>query len=418
MKTLKLRIRDKHIAKLNRLSGSVNFVWNYVNDLSYKHLQKTGKFFSAYDLNEYTKGSGELLGLHSQTIQAINETHAKSRKQFKKAKLNWRTNNPTSKRKSLGWLPFKQSAIKHIATHQTGKKGLKSTLQLSLAKGQKLIIDLWDSHNLSLYQINTLEVVQDSRNRWYACITVKDYPKTQCGTGSVGIDLGLKDSATTSNGDKLTIKQTLKYAKQLAIAQRSNNKKRIKAIHAKIKNTRQDLIHKFTTQLVKDNALIVVGDVKTTQFNSKKGKLAKSVYDAGWFELKRQLTYKCENAGCRFEIVNERYTTQRCSCCGEITANSPKGRKSLGIREWICASCGTWHDRDINASKNILAVGLDRLVEGIPLLKQGEEVKKYSPQYYCHCLRRHYKTLITHYMKLAILYPSFPFCLAKYWAEK
>ena len=92
MKTLKLRIRDKHTAKLNKLSGSVNFVWNYVNDLSYKHLQKTGKFFSAYDLNEYTKGSGELLGLHSQTIQAINETHAKSRKQFKKAKLNWRTN--------------------------------------------------------------------------------------------------------------------------------------------------------------------------------------------------------------------------------------------------------------------------------------------------------------------------------------
>ncbi|VWX30043.1 hypothetical protein ENHY17A_170097 [Moraxellaceae bacterium 17A] len=107
--------------------------------------------------------------------------------------------------------------------------GLKSTLQLSLAKGQKLVIDLWDSYNLSLYQINTLEIVQDSRNRWYACITVKDYPKQSCGTGSVGIDLGLKDSATASNGDKLTIKQTLKYAKQLAIAQRSNNKKRIKA---------------------------------------------------------------------------------------------------------------------------------------------------------------------------------------------
>ena len=333
MKTLKLRIRDKHIAKLNRLSGSVNFVWNYVNDLSYKHLQKTGKFFSAYDLNEYTKGSGELLGLHSQTIQAINETHAKSRKQFKKAKLNWRTNNPTSKRKSLGWLPFKQSAIKHIATHQTGKKGLKSTLQLSLAKGQKLVIDLWDSYNLSLYQINTCELVQDSRNRWYACITVKEYPKTTCGTGSVGIDLGLKDSATASNGDKLQIKQTLKYAKDLAIAQRAKNKQRVKAIHAKIKNTRQDLIHKFTTQLVKDNALIVVGDVRTTQFNSKKGKLAKSVYDAGWFELKRQLTYKCENAGCRFEIVNEKYTTQTCSCCREISDSSPKGRAGLRIRD-------------------------------------------------------------------------------------
>ena len=284
-----------------------------------------------------------------------------------KAKLSWRTNNPKSKRKNLGWLPFKQSAIKHIATHQTGKKGLKSTLQLSLAKGQKLVIDLWDSYNLSLYQINTLEIVQDSRNRWYACITVKDYPKQSCGTGSVGIDLGLKDSATASNGDKLQIKQTLKYAKALATAQRAKNKQRVKAIHAKIKHTRQDLIHKFTTQLVKDNALIVVGDVRTTQFNSKKGKLAKSVYDAGWFELKRQLTYKCENAGCRFEIVNEKYTTQTCSCCGDMSS-SPKGRAGLRIREWTCATCGTRHDRDINASKNILAVGLNCLVEGIPSL--------------------------------------------------
>lgn len=270
MKTLKLRIKDKHTDQLNRLSGSVNFVWNYVNDLSYKYLQKTGKFFSAYDLNEYTKGSGELLGLHSQTIQAINETHAKSRKQFKKAKLNWRTNRPNAKHKSLGWIPFKKAAIKHIATHQTGKKGLKSTLQLSLDKGKKLVIDLWDSYNLSLYQINTCELVQDSRNRWYACITVKDYPKQSCGKGSVGIDLGLKDSATTSNGDKLQIKQTQAWAKKLGIAQRAKNKKRVKAIHAKIKNARLDLIHKFTTQLVRDNALIVVGDVKSNQFNSKK----------------------------------------------------------------------------------------------------------------------------------------------------
>ncbi|WP_338755207.1 transposase [Moraxella lincolnii] len=367
MKTLKLRIKDKHANQLNKIAGSVNYVWNYVNELSYKHLQRTGKFFSAYDLNTYTKGSGELLGLHSQTIQAINETYAKSRKQFKKAKLNWRTNNPKAKRKSLGWIPFKKSAIKYLSTRQTGKKTLKSTIQLSLSKGQKLIIDVFDSHNLSLYQINTLEIVQDSRNRWYACITVKDYPKTTCGTASVGIDLGLKDSATTSNGDKLQIKQTLKYAKDLAIAQRAKNKQLVKAIHAKIKNTRLDLIHKFTTQLVRDNALIVVGDVKSRSFTAKKTKLAKSTYDAGWFELKRQLEYKCKHAGCRLEIVNERYTTQTCSCCGDMSS-SPKGRAGLRIREWTCAKCSTWHDRDINAAKNILAVGLDRLGAGIPSL--------------------------------------------------
>ena len=367
MKTLKLRIRDKHIDRLNRLSGAVNFVWNYVNALSYEHLQRTGEFFSAYDTQKYTKGSSELLGLNSKTIQVVSEKHAKARKQFKKAKLSWRVSNPKSAKRSLGWIPFKAVNIKYISSHQTRKKGLKSTLQLSLAKGQKLFIDLWDSYNLSLYQINTCELVQDSRNRWYACITVKEYPKTECGTGSVGIDLGLKDSATASNGDKLQIKQTQAWAKKLAVAQRAKNKQRVKAIHAKIKHTRQDLIHKFTTQLVKDNALIVVGDVRTTQFNSKKGKLAKSVYDAGWFELKRQLTYKCENAGCRFEIVNEKYTTQTCSCCGDMSS-SPKGRAGLRIREWTCATCGTWHDRDINASKNILAVGLDRLAEEIPSL--------------------------------------------------
>ncbi len=68
-----------------------------MNDLSFKYRQRTGKFFSAYDLNEYTKGSGELLGLHSQTIQAINETHAKSRRQFKKAKLNMANQQPKLK---------------------------------------------------------------------------------------------------------------------------------------------------------------------------------------------------------------------------------------------------------------------------------------------------------------------------------
>ena len=358
MKTLKLRIKDKHAAQLNILAGSVNFVWNYVNELSFKHLKRTGKFFSAYDLAAYTKGSGEYLNLHSQTLQAISETHAKSRKQFKKTKLNWRTNNPKAKRRSLGWIPFKRTAIKHLSTRQSGKKSLKSTIQLSLAKGKKLIIDLWDSYNLSLYNINTCELVQDARGRWYACITVKEFPKIKCGTGQVGIDLGCKDSAVSSNGDVLTTKLTHQYAEKLATAQRAKNKKQVKAIHAKIKNTRQDLIHKFTSKLVKANSLIVVGKIKSNSFTSSK--LAKSVYDAGWFEIKRQLDYKCANAGCHYIEVNEAYSTQICSCCGS-RQDSPKGRSGLGIREWFCRSCKTTHNRDVNGAKNILAVGLGRL---------------------------------------------------------
>ncbi|WP_201586592.1 RNA-guided endonuclease InsQ/TnpB family protein [Psychrobacter sp. HII-4] len=358
MKTLKLRIKDKHATQLNILAGAVNFVWNYVNELSFKHLQRTDQFFSAYDLAAYTKGSGEYLNLHSQTLQAISEVHAKSRKQFKKAKLNWRTNNPKAKRRSLGWIPFKRTAIKHLSTRQSGKKSLKSTIQLSLAKAKKLTIDLWDSYNLSLYNINTCELVQDARGRWYACITVKEFPKIKCGTGQVGIDLGCKDSAVSSNGDVLTTKLTHQYAEKLAIAQRAKNKKRVKTIHAKIKNTRQDLIHKFTSKLVKANSLIVVGKIKSTSFTSSK--LAKSVYDAGWFEIKRQLDYKCANAGCHYIEVNEAYSTQTCSCCGS-RQDSPKGSSGLGIRAWFCRSCKTTHQRDVNGAKNILAVGLGRL---------------------------------------------------------
>ena len=358
MKTLKLRIKDKHTNQLNILAGSVNFVWNYVNELSFKHLKRTGKFFTAYDLAAYTKGAGEYLNLHSQTLQAISEVHAKSRKQFKKAKLNWRTNNPKAKRRNLGWIPFKKTAIKYLATRQSGKKSLKSIIQLSLAKGKKLIIDMWDSYNLALYNINTCELVQDARGHWYACITVKEFPKIKCGDGQVGIDLGCKDAAVSSDGDQLQTKLTHQYAEKLAIAQRAKNKKRVKAIHAKIKNTRKDLTHKFTNKLVKANSLIVVGEIKSTSFT--KGKLAKSVYDAGWFEIKRQLDYKCKHAGCHYIEVNEAYSTQTCSCCGS-RQDSPKGRAGLGIRVWFCRSCKTTHQRDVNGAKNILAVGLGRL---------------------------------------------------------
>ena len=118
----------------------------------------------------------------------------------------------------------------------------------------------------------------------------------------------------------------------LAIAQRAKNKKRVRAIHAKIKITRQDLIHKFTSKLVKTNSLIVVGKVKSTSFTLSR--LAKPVYGEGWFETKRQLDYKYANA---------------------------EGRTNLGIRAWFFRSCKITHNREVNAAKNILAVGPGRL---------------------------------------------------------
>ena len=156
-KTLKLRIYTKHTPKLVKLAAAVNFVWNYVNDLSFQMWRRKRVFLSAYDIHEYTKGAGEELGLHSQTLQAVGETHAKARKQAKRSKLNWRTNRKDAKRKSLGWIPFKASAVKVLRTYNTGKTSLKSQIQLSCGK-EKLILTVYDQYDLRQYtEIKTAE---------------------------------------------------------------------------------------------------------------------------------------------------------------------------------------------------------------------------------------------------------------------
>ena len=297
-KTLKLRIYTKHTPKLVKLASAVNFVWNYVNDLSFQMWRRKHVFLSAYDIHEYTKGAGEELGLHSQTLQAVGETHAKARKQAKRSRLHWRTNRKDAKRKSLGWIPFKASAVKHIRTYNTGKTALKSQVQLSCGK-DKLILTVFDQYDLRQYtEIKTASVVEDSCGDWYLCFVVKVEPINHpaLADGEIGIDLGCKTAATCSNGDKLETKFTQKYAEKLATAQRAHKKNQAKRIHRKTKNARADATHKFTNRLVKNNRLIVIGNIKASTFTS--GKLAKSVYDANWSEIERQLEYKCEHAGC------------------------------------------------------------------------------------------------------------------------
>jgi len=361
MKTLKLRIKDKHDKVLIQLASEANFVWNYCNDLSYKHLQRTGKFFSAFDIAAYTKGASKSgLNLHSQTIQAITEELVIRRKQFKKAKLNWRVSNPKSPKKSLGWIPFKASGIQY----QNGQ-----------VKYAGHFFSLWDSYGLSKHKVKTGSFVQDSRGRWYVCLvvdTLAEPAKTMSSTAAqdktpVGIDLGLKDFATLSNGQKIEAQRTYrKYQKKLGVAQRANHKQRVKSIHAKIKNIRSDFLHKLSRQLVNDHAAIFVGNVNAKGL--AKTKLAKSVLDAGWTMFRTMLKYKSQQAGVWFDEVNEAYTSQTCSCCGS-RHSSPKGRAGLRIREWTCQGCGTTHDRDVNAAKNILALGHGRLAGGISVLR-------------------------------------------------
>ena len=352
-KTLRLRIKDKHRKMLAAMAREVNQVWNFCDETSHRAIRERRQFLSGYDLQKLTNGFSKCDGIHigSPTVQQVCEDYAKARKQFKKAKLRWRVSNPQSSKHSLGWIPFKARALQYKAG------------QIAFA-GQKF--SLWDSYGLMDYELRAGSFSQDSRGRWYLNVVVKVQAKASAGTASIGIDLGLKEAAVASTGERIEGRFYRRLECQLGIAQRAHKKQRVRAIHAKIANQRKDLLHQFSTRLVKNNAAIFVGDVAGAKL--VKTKMAKSTLDAGWAKLKTMLEYKSHQAGIVLEVVGESYATQTCSCCGSIPASSPKGRAGLRIREWTCSDCGAAHDRDVNAARNILAAGHRRLAEGIPAL--------------------------------------------------
>jgi putative transposase len=358
-KTLRVRVKDKHAKVLSRMAFEVNQVWNAANELSaeYSWVPIPGVGFvncgtSEFGLNKELRSIREErnLSIGAATVQSVIAQHAKSRRQFKRNKLRWRASSGS--KRALGWIPFKSAGVK-------------------LVNGQIRFcgeyFKIWDSHNLSQYELGTGSFSEDARGRWYFNTTVKVEVKPFAGKASVGIDLGLKTTATCSDGKKLERQRiTDEFAGKLANAQRANKAKLIKTIHARIKNKRSDAIHKLTTAMVENYGAIFVGDVSSKKL--VKTRMAKSVLDTGWGMLKTQLEYKAMARSVVYQEVNERNTTQTCSCCGVISASSPKGRAGLGIREWTCAGCGTLHDRDINAARNILRLGHQALAAGIPTL--------------------------------------------------
>lgn len=184
---------------------------------------------------------------------------------------------------------------------------------------------------------------------------------------SVGIDLGIKDLVITSDGEVFSNdKLTYKYEKQLARLQRqfahktkgSNNwhKHRIKIarLYEKITNIRKNNLHLISSQLIKENQFIFSEDLNIKGM-VKNHNLAKSIHDASWYELTRQLEYKSQWNGRVYLKINRYYpSSQLCNVCGHRNTDT----KDLGVRFWVCPECNTKHDRDINASINILNEGL------------------------------------------------------------
>lgn len=342
-RTLRLKVKREAYPWLNAAAVEVNQVFNYANETSLKAATRTDtkrKLMSGFDLCNLAAGATQYFErIGADTIQSVCTHYAAKRKAAKRLKLRWRVSRGA--KRSLGWVPFKAVSLKRkgVAMRFSGK--MFRVFEHELLDGVK-----WQSGCFA----------QEAVGDWWLCLPVKVATgQTIAPRESVGIDLGLKSIATTSDGDTLEAgRWTNAYADRLSMAQRRGHKRQAKLIHRKAARCRVDALHKFSRKIVDSYQNIVVGDVSSVKL--VKTRMAKSVLDSGWGKLKTQLQYKGQQAGRSVSVVSEKYTTRACSSCGALTG--PTGLAMLVVRQWACDACGEAHDRDVNAARNILLLGL------------------------------------------------------------
>ena len=242
--------------------------------------------------------------------------------------------------------------------------------KLRLAKTGGPLAFVWSWPDVDMTALDPAMVIisREPDGRWYVTFTV-DTPGPQPlrpADHAVGIDLGVKDFAVTSDGQRIANPRHLerkarnlaRYQRRLARCRRgSANRARAKAkvarAHRKVRDARRDFLHRASANMVHAADTIVIEDLAVRNMVRNR-RLARVISDCGWGEFRRLLAYKCERAGRELVAVDRWYPSSKtCSACGHLLAEL-----SLNTRHWTCPQCRTRHDRDINAAKNILAAGL------------------------------------------------------------
>ena len=244
---------------------------------------------------------------------------------------------------------------------------------LKLAKMDAPLAIRWSRTIPKAAKVTTVTVIRDAAGRYFVSLLCDDAVAAKpVAQGKVGIDLGLTHFAILSSCEKIAAPNTFRRNQEkLAKLQRrlakkakgSNRRKKAKLkvakLHAKIADSRRDFLHKLSTRLINENQVIAVESLSVSNM-LKNRCLSKSISDAGWSEFLRQLEYKAKWYGRELVGIDKWYpSSKRCSDCGYTMPKMP-----LNMRQWTCPECGSIHDRDVNAARNVLAAGLAASAHG------------------------------------------------------
>jgi putative transposase len=268
-----------------------------------------------------------------------------------------------------GYPRFKSRCGRQSATYTRSAFSLRAGV-LRLAKTDTALRYVWTWPDIDPGDLDPtlITVAKDPAGRWFVTfqVDVPDPAPLPAAGQKVGVDLGLAHLAVLSTGEKIPHprdwerhqRRLKRYQRRLARCQkgsRNRAKARVKVAraHAKVADARRDFLHKLSTRIVQDNDTIAIEDLNVSGMVRNRA-LARAISCTGWAEFRSMLEYKAKRQGRALIAVDRWYPSSKtCSACGHLLAVL-----ALGTRKWQCPCCGTRHDRDINAAKNILAAGL------------------------------------------------------------